>query len=661
VNGRPARTPRWLGPGSLAAAGLLFFGPYAARAGIHLDDHALLWTLSHCDAAGLWRATVQYVAGRNLYIPLFYALDRLCGNSAPVMHLVGLALDLLNPILLFALARRLGATRGQALAAGGIFLVYPNHGETHWWTCSIQMNLLTTSLALGAFLAASERRLGRTARLLLAAALFAVALFDYDQVFFLWIPLTALAFWVDSERRARPVAAAAAGFFLMNVVHFSLRMFSPYSSGGRPVPHFDVFLHSLRNAVAQTLAPMRRPPHLAGVPGGWPVALLLALPAAAAWAALCAREWGDEESPASGSAPLIVFGAAWWLFAYVPNFFWYISPRHNYLPSAGTALAAAGVAGLLSRRKNARLPLTALGAAFFVLSGLCAWSGGADWAASTTLHQRFTAEALPALPPRADSVFLVGAPKDVRTAPGFFQPHEHLYDLARASGRPPLAGGISIAPDRLGLFYGTQPDLFGPEVAPRFAEGTRAAVFAMRGDGRFERVCRVRLSSPGLAPRVLPVGGSPCPAVLAVEAPVALIDARVRAGSGPAPRDPALASASLAAGPGGARDLALSWKTGRTPAVDFAFYPILLDASGRELYRPIYAPSRREHEMLWPFFDDVLPPSRWPPGRTVVERYRLRPRDRDLGSAARVRLVMFRRREGLPWLPAGAQEVPLTP
>ncbi|MFA6092493.1 MAG: hypothetical protein WCU88_03415 [Elusimicrobiota bacterium] len=640
----------------LIAAGLLFFGAYAARAGLHLDDHGFCRSFAHAGWAQLWSDTVHYVPGRNLYIPLFFALYKVCGGSAAAMHLCGLFLDLLNPLLVMALARRIGASRGAALAAAGLFLVWPNHGETHWWTSSIMMNLFTTTLALGAFLAAGRTSLPRAPRLALAALLYVVALFDYDQVFLLWIPLLAFARWADPGLKPRPLAAAAGGFLFLNAAHFAARMLSPFSSGGRPVPRTDVILLSMKHALTQTLAPVRRWPVLADFPGGLPAALLLAAAAAAVWVFFCARHWNDEGRERA-AVRLTLLGGAWWFFAYAPNFLWYISPRHNYLPSVGTALLAAALAVRLSLSGRARPILASAGAAFFALGGLCAWSDGSAWAKSTALHERFLSDVLPDLPAGADEIYLFGAPKELRTAPAFFQPQEHLYILSRRTGVSPGGGDNSAAVNRLGLFSGGQIDLFGADAPPRFTDLRFAALFTLRGDGRFERVCGLRLSMPGLAPRELVLGGGDCPGRLGQEVPVAMVESRSMPSRARAPEVPTPVSASLSEGPGGTFDLTLTWRAGKSPAADFAAYPALLGASGRTLFSSVYAASPREHKILWPLFNDVLPPSRWRVGQTIVERYRLRrPKPWD-EPPTRLRLTLFERRERAVWKALPAQEI----
>src|SRR5262249_42756348 len=118
-------------------------------------------------------------------------------------------------------------------AACGLFLIYPNHIETHYWTSAIAMNLFSTALLFGAWIFALSRRLPWAARAAGAIALFALALFDYDQVFFLWIPLV-VALALEGQPRQR-LATLGGMFAGLDLVHFLLRIYDPFSDGGRPM------------------------------------------------------------------------------------------------------------------------------------------------------------------------------------------------------------------------------------------------------------------------------------------------------------------------------------------------------------------------------------------------------------------------------------------
>lgn len=637
----------------LLALGLALFGWLAPQAGLHLDDHGFWHCFEYYSPRQLFDFFVQYVPGRNLYILYFYALHRLAGGSPALMHVFGLVLDLLNPVLLLILARRMGASPGAALASAGLFLTWPNHGETHWWTSAIMMNLFSTTLTLCAVLAAGETRLSPAARLCVGVALYAAALFDYDQVYLLWILILAFARLRDPGIGAHRLTAAAAVFVALDALHLAARLFAPFSSGGRPMPRGGLVLLSLKHAVVQSLAPLRRPPALEDFPGGVAAAVAIGLLLGGCWAWRCARRWQPVGPQAD--AALAAFGAAWWACSYAPNMLWYISPRHNYLPSAGLALMAAALASRLSGRESARTPLALAGAGLFALFTLAAWSDGLAWSESSRLQDRFAAEAARHASP-SPAVMLVGAPKELHTAPAFYHPHEHVATLGRFQGRLPPPGDVSIAPNRAGLFFGAQPQLGGDQAPPSFVSS--ATVFVYR-DGGFARACSVRLDSPGLPPRVLKLGGN-CPGVLALRAGSALVSSRSKGRGAPAADGPELESAWVEPGPGSTVEFLLRWRAG-TASPDFATHAYLMDASGKELYRSSYQPSRREHEAFWPLYDDSRPSSSWKPGERIEQRYRLL-LSRPLAAApARLKLSLFTRRDGDTWAYAGKREASLSP
>ena len=184
-------------------------------------------------------------------------------------------------------------------------------------------------------------------------------------------------------------------------------------------------------------------------------------------------------------------------------------------------------------------------------------------------------------------------------------------------------------------------------------------LFALRGNGHFERICGLNLSTPGLAPRKLILGAGNCPGRLGLEAPVALTKSHLMRSLTPIPDAPTLISAMLSKGHGATFDLTLAWLAGKTPATDFASYPILFGSSGKEIFRAVYAASAREHEILWPLFNDSLPPSRWRAGQMIVETYRLRRTRPWTETPARLRLAPFERRDLTEWKALPAQEVPI--
>lgn len=640
-------------PGLLAVLGLFLLAPHAPQAGLHLDDHGFHRTLSDPSWEGVWSYFKSYVPGRNLYILYYAALYKLLGASAERLHRFGLLLDLANVVLAWALARRLGLSRWAALAAGGLFLVYPNHAETHFWTSAIAMNLLSTGLVLAAGLCAWA------AKPWTALVLYALALFDYDQVFFLW----PLLLW--PVRRAKSAPWLAAVCLAMNAAHLLLRLYTPGVDPGNPKPAFGLFLSGVYGSLSAVLVPMQKLPKWealhswAGGPAG---TILLAALLGAAWtAAIIALRRTERSAPSSLSFPAL-FGAAWFFAAYLPNYFWHISARHNYLPSFGAALLlACGAQAALARWDKSAVLSRALAAAaflFFGLSGATTLAEGYGWTMSARLHERFRREAPRLVPGKPDNLFLLGAPASVLRAPAFRSPDEPLFLFSEATGHLPAQGGLTAAFGRRGLFYWNNPELLGRgSVRRRSYDGLNLVL--MRQDGGFACAGRLKITAPGVlhAPR-LDVAGR-CLETLAVETPVWLLSSRA-AHARAAPLFTAANGASLLAivarpGPEGRALVELLWSAERRLNEDFAFLLELRHApSGRLLFDSAYEDAPRGRPVLWPALDELSPPSSWPLGRAVRQSWLYRLKSPWASGPLEARLSLYALDPaGGPWRPLG--------
>ncbi|MBI5622880.1 MAG: hypothetical protein HY924_03790 [Elusimicrobia bacterium] len=613
----------WAGPAFLAAAAALVFGPHVPWAGLHLDDHPFHWTLSRADWGSMWVQFQAYVPGRNLHILYTWLLYKVLGPSPESLHVFGLGLDLLNVLLAWALARRLGAGLGTALLASGLFLTYPNHGETHFWTSAIVMNLLSTTLVLAAALAACS---GLS---LAALALYGLALFDYDQVFLMWVPILLCLDTSPTTGRRWPRLALFAGTAAaLAVVHVALRHGAP--AGSNPTVQWGSVAARAAQAAAMSLAPLVKLPRwdtlhsLAGGPA--PTAVLAAL-LGGAWVWTMRSLWrSSDEAP---SRRLALVGLAWWSAAYFPNLFWFMSGRHHYLPSLGLALAASSAAAwLLGRRPGAGAGLAVLGAVFFGLSSALALGQGWSWKTSWTLMQRFADQAPDILGPEPESIYLLGAPLRVGYAPAFPLTCEHGVVFGYRTGRQPPVNAVTVAPTRAGLFSLNYPEIFGDSYFQwRPLSGARVLVYG--SEGRLECSRTLDLGLPGGRSAVLELPGTArCGARPRLLVPVWLESSRRGRVSGPpadaVPGGPVLRSVSARTGKG-LLTLKVVWSG--TPGRDFAFIPRLYDSSGRLIYKPVYGEDPADPasaRMLWPALDDLIPASTWKKGDAVEEVFHLR-------------------------------------
>lgn len=615
---------------ALGAAPFLLTVPFC---GLYLDDYSFLLMLEGISPRQLWTAFIQYVPGRNLHIPFFYALLELTGHSVPAMHLASLAFDALNAALLFLLVARLTGLRSVALAAAAVFAVAPNHGETHFWITLIPQCQIPTTLTLAAFLLASS------GSLLPAGVVYAAALFTYDQVFFLWPLLLAVSWSRDAAPRRSRYAAAAAVLLSLNVAHIALRYLSPHASGGRPLIRVADFLHRCRDAavaVGKGLLPWPTSSH---AHWAWSLLAIALSLAAAVWLLRAVR--GEARGEKAGVAAwangtgwlaAALGGAAWTFLAYLPNLFWYLSPRHNLLPSIGWSLAAVALgAYAISRWSRAAAVLPVLACAFFATAAVSNVHEGTQWIDSRRLRDGFSA-AVERLSPPVDSAFLVGAPRYLRRAPAFNLPHDVMMAAGRAVGRPGLEhGDYQVSPTRRGVVYRNDLSI-GPASAFRWLPAAEANVLSYDPAARsFACAAALAVKVPaGLEHRLALRPNRDCELVLPVEADsflVASIPGPKASARPDAPRAGPLSLLSAAASAEeGATALDLEWRVEAPPASVVAFLPRIKDASGRVLLDAVFdrRAGRSSYRTIQPLVDDALPGHGLTGGRTLRQRFLLR-------------------------------------
>ena len=620
------------------AAAFLGAAPFFATVpfcGLYLDDYSFLRMLEGSSAAELWTSFIHYVPGRNLHIPFFYALIELTGRSVSAMHLVGLAFDALNAALLFLLVRRLTGLGGLALAAAAAFAVAPNHGETHFWITLIPQCQIPTALILGAFLLAARGALAP------ACAVYALALFTYDQVFFLW-PLLLL---VARRGGAKRLVAAAAALLSLNIVHIALRYLSPYASGGRPLIRIGDFFHRCWDAAVAVEKGVIPWPTSSHAHWAWsvPAAALSILAAYWLLRVVRARSRAEAEELAAWTKGRGWFiaasgGLAWTALAYLPNLFWYLSPRHNLLPSIGWSLTAVSLgAYAVARGGRAAKILPGLAALFFAVAAVSDVHEGTQWIDSRRLRDSF-ARSVRGLTPPVESVFLSGAPRSLRRAPAFNLPHDVIMAAGRALGTPMLnAGDYQLSPTRRGVVYLNDLSV-GPPETFRWLPAASANLLVYEAATRsFACASALSVSEPGGAVRRLDLRANrDCARVEPVIADVSL----AASSAGPAAPSSLSAAASIH---GDVTTLELVWRVDRIPRAPLAFLPRVEDASGKLLLDTVF-PSRgakRPYPMVWPLVDDLAPGLPLRLGGALRQTWRIRRAPSSLPAGAVLKLDVF--------------------
>jgi hypothetical protein len=290
----------------------------------------------------------------------FASAARLCGESAPCLHGLNIALHGVNVLIVFALVLMLSRSRGLACVVAMMFGVLPAYTQAIVWVSAVTALLATFGVLVSlvcqvhAWRAPTPAR--RRAFTLAAIAAGGFAVFAHEAAATLPI-LSAILAGTFAPRPIgwRPLAAGltlviavfALTAYLANRENYVFRE-GHYAIGPHMLPHLADYLVSLWVG-----------PHV-----GWAYVLTLVALGAAALA-----------------GPLARTGILWMVVSLLPyvGFTWGNVSRYAYLPAVGMAmtLGAVAIAAIgASRARTTRIMATAIAAlaiarfALFTLKGV---------------------------------------------------------------------------------------------------------------------------------------------------------------------------------------------------------------------------------------------------------------------------------------------------
>jgi hypothetical protein len=422
-----------LSVGALVALAVWVFGADAGNLGFYADDVNFLEWLPGRGFTATIEAARAYVPGRELHILWQQLLFLLCGGGPGDLVRLHVAQALLDGSvcgLLFALLRLISLPALAAFAGSVLFLFYPNHGETHFWLSSAAMNIVSTGLLVG-YLASvvvalrvdPADRAGhpRLAARSLEGALFVCALFTYDQVVFVAVAAAALRCAVEIARVGwrRWAALASAAFYALVTLAYLLHKegagasYGPFLSadslrrlGANGAAALSLtFGGGLRGAAKASLT--------ASGTEAWEGTLLvvgivcLGVLVVLVRATAGASQSGPEGADTGARAGRVRLGiallaaVAGYTLSYLPACLWFISSRHNYLPSvfvcAGAAIVMAWLvleAGAAGRRVQvvALLVVSLAVAGAAAVGAACGAAEKSAWSDNYRLRSAFYVE-----------------------------------------------------------------------------------------------------------------------------------------------------------------------------------------------------------------------------------------------------------------------------
>ena len=379
------RRVEWTSILVLCTCVVLVFGIGAPNLGFYYEDSAFMTAITSATPLTFWKMVVDNsVPGRNLYVVWQGLIYKMVGNPAShlmTLHVIQSLIDSLIVGVFFVVLRRLGASSASSFIGVGLFAFWPIHGETHYWTPGTPYNLSTLFLLL--FILTTIRMVQpvRPPRWLwiLDGVCFVSALFTYDQlvIFIILLLVLRLSMLIFSSRE-HALAILAKHAFLLSVsgLYFLLKFRASTGEGPTltreswvrfwPNAH-QILLQNFGTLWLQWVKPLYARTSASDVG-------LALLAASVVVATSLVHLKGPSVAPIR-SLRLLLGGLFLFVSAYIPVALWYLSPRHNFLPSVGLFACITALMDLLffRIRVNAAktVPLVAVGVAvfFFVAAG----------------------------------------------------------------------------------------------------------------------------------------------------------------------------------------------------------------------------------------------------------------------------------------------------
>ncbi len=364
------------------------FGINSSNLGFYADDAYFLNAIKPDSSfKDLFQCFKSYVTGRNLHILWHYLITLLSGGSIAKMHFITVILEVVTAGLFYSILRILNVNVYASFVSIVLFVLYPNHGETHYWISSIPMNILSTLLVLLFVLFTllvinkiekdSPFTVADFMKYITLFLIFLCAMFTYDQavpvvmliatisagyvsfqkpifrrkILMLWLLALIIFFTLLTLKIINPAGGptfshltfqwVSDNFLLslkiwlkMAVVHY--KSFGPLSLSEKMTVFFVTIIFAIISLLLQIESVKKKNQSLENY--------------------ICDKKKNINDR--SLGLLLILSGIAIFLAASFPSYIWSISPRHLYLPSVGVTFFVSGLFTYLPsptkhKRKNA--------------------------------------------------------------------------------------------------------------------------------------------------------------------------------------------------------------------------------------------------------------------------------------------------------------------
>ena len=247
----------------LAVAGSITTASYTPRLGFYSDDWAFLarYVLSPDQSiAGLFNASYSaHHAMRPVQLWLGAALYSLFGLNPLGSHLFNASLIIVNPLLVYAIARELGVTRLIGFSIALVYLALPSYSTDRFWFVAFAITLSMTTCLISIFAAlkwVTREGWRQVAWGTLSIAAAIVSGLSYEVALPVLAAVPLLMAWHSRKRFASaPLWRSATAAALMLVVVVSVAAFKAQTTvrlgatSGLGAQMLDIVRHAVRTDV----------------------------------------------------------------------------------------------------------------------------------------------------------------------------------------------------------------------------------------------------------------------------------------------------------------------------------------------------------------------------------------------------------------------------
>ena len=309
----------------------------------------------------------------------FWAATPLFGGSPVLFHLFNIALHAANGLLLFLIARQLGASDRQATLASLFFVVLPGYIEAVAWVGALAEPLSAVFGCLALYMLLRHLAAPSARRWIGSLLCFLLALLTHESAI-VFLPILVLgAWWAPSPLRAARLVQVLAPYAVVAVVYLAIEI--PITRRNYLVEQnlYTPGLHMVENVLGYIAALYVGKRNTASF-----------VVIAAAIVLLLAR-----------GTPRVRFATCWMLLALMPfaPFTWGNMSRYLYLPAMGFGLLLAEGVEWFDRRLLSRATMPVRRVAVVMLSVAIAVrfmtfaiKGVENFAARTEMYRQFLAE-----------------------------------------------------------------------------------------------------------------------------------------------------------------------------------------------------------------------------------------------------------------------------